>query len=316
MTEPAASRAAGSVRRRRRPRARSAHGTLTGAGRHPDRELRRERVVRQRLPRRGHGHRPGARRAARRPAQPSPARSRSPAGTSSAGGRLAHVRQRRLPLHLVPGRRPTRRARCASTCCDPRELDRPPLRAHREDTIVNTLQPRRRAASTPARRARARTTQVRRVQRNPALLRAVAARDPAATEAAIEGAAQPAHRAPARRAPAGSCCPTSAARTCSRPCTPRCASAGARSAASCSRSRTTRATCAWPGAWRASTCSCTWRLGHELVKNSLGAGPPRGGARQRHLPLPRAQLPRVHAPRQGVPLGAADDPRARPDPLL
>ncbi len=122
-----------------------------------------------------------------------------------------------------------------------------------EDTVVNTIS---RIAQLIYEGEAGRRTgeQIRRVQENPALLHAVARRDPKATRSAIEASAAPAHRAPARERP------RAAARGRRRPLRagPGDGAAapepGARSAASRSRSRTTRATSAWPTGWPASTC--------------------------------------------------------------
>ena len=101
-------------------------------------------------------------------------------------GRIADRAPRRLPLHLVPGRRLSRRASCGHTCCAPTASTAAAVRAHPAKTLSSTRSAASPIASTPARAVAARSVEVRRVQRDPALLRAVAAREPVATRRAVE----------------------------------------------------------------------------------------------------------------------------------
>ena len=179
-----------------------------------------------------------------------------------------------------------------------------------QDTVVNTLSHVARLIYEGEIGGRA-LTQVHRVQNDPALLSAVARRDAAGTRSAVEACSTSTSSASAS-APAGACSPTSVARSCSVPWAPRCDSAGARSAASCSRSRTTRATCDSPG--RLVGLNVLMRMGSQAGEEQPRPGPGRS-PRQRLLPLPRAHLPRVHVRRNRVPGGPAADSGAGPDPL-
>ncbi len=153
-------------------------------------------------------------------------------------------------------------------------------------------------------------TEVHRVQNSPALLRAVARREPAATRQAVSALLNQ-HIVRLRVSAGGRLLADVGGPFVLAPVKPRCVSTDARSAASCCRSRTTRATSGWPVAWRTRVLMY---MGSTLVKNSLGPNP---GA----VPASGSYSYGGHDFRvftlnaDRVPVRAADDPRADPDPL-
>ena len=278
-------------------------GTLRGAGGQADRHLPRERVVRPRLHRRDQRHRRGGSsccaRASRGRAHRRHARTARQGRCPRQG--TTSLRRRRLPVHLVPGARVPRR-------CTAARLPAAHGRVHRsalcgpsaEDTPVNTLSRIARLIYEGERGPRT-LPQVRRVQSDPALLHAVAARDPAAVKASLGNAAAPPPRAsPCERRRQAPLRPRRPVRA--RPGPRRTAPARAHDrqlrAVDPGR-RGLHAPGAAPGrAERADVHGAP--TGTQLVKNSLGrwAGGPILGARERLL---RVQRPGASASSRSTP---------------
>ena len=215
-------------------------GTIRGAARTADRDLHHERVGRQRHDRRGQRHHRGARRAACGRAQPR----RLGRAAARRAGRPWHTRlaRRQLPVRLaarpdLPRGEPDQdlppedgrggRERCAARAT---RAPRSRARADRQPDL------RRRARTSHAAPDPARAAQ-------PAAAEGGRGARPVRRQEGLRSAAPPPSRAAAReRGRPAALRPRRPVRARAR-VTPTCACTARRSAASCSRSRTTRATC-------------------------------------------------------------------------
>ena len=225
------------------PRSRRSPGRSTGPGGSADRHLRHERLERQGLPRRVERRSPKGRVVLRRRGRSIGGSLALPPGKLPPEGTLV-LGQRPLPVRLASGARAFPKARSASTCSGPSARRRRSAGPTAKTTTFNTLSRVARLIYDGRGRPPRTSPQIRRVQSNAALLRSGRPRATRRLRGSPSKSCSTSTSCACACQPAEGCWPTSAARTCWRPSARRCGSADARSAASCSRSRTTRATCA------------------------------------------------------------------------